>query len=377
MVSKKNNFHAFLCRIAAAVSFAPICGFSSDQVIAFYDFSEGEVNESAGTIPASLGDEKYVGVATVTRQGGVVPYYADNAPAVIASNSSGDEFYLNPKALAFDYGEDTGTQTPQGGMVEFSELGKCIIGKAEPFTVEYFIRMDENFDYHDSNNQYKYMSKTSLYIGGDDDDGGNKPQDTGFKVVTPQAASSSTGKATHFSLEANSAGIKYASGDFSDGNWHHIAIVYCPGDAETGGKDVAGTLSFFVDYASIGSVAYTNAIPSHAAAFRIGTGRFGKIGTEPFHGWITCLRVTGAGLGTDDFMRIDRAPQIADMDTAGFWDFKDGMPGSEVDEVTNRIDDALFAGKASVTRNLYSPNGKLPVSYPVNEERSVARNAEH
>ena len=310
-----------------AAVLAIVNAFSVEPLIAFYDFKEGKNAEAASIVAVAAGDKTLTGIAAATSAGGIVPYYTNNAPLSVCLNAYASEICRNPMALAFDYGEDTSTSTPPGGMVEFAALAALLTGKAEPFTIEYFIRMDENFSYYSAQNQWKYKSKTSLYFGGDDDDGSNTPQDVGFKMVTPSAVDSATGVATHFELQANDAQSVLKWGPFSDGRWHHIALVYIPGEEE-GVKTTAGKLKFYVDHTLVGTVNYNNITPSHATMLRIGTGRYGKLKTEPFHGWITCLRVTGAELDKEDFMVASDEKIVPHVVFA--WNFEEGTPGETI-----------------------------------------------
>ncbi len=323
----KNRFAAPAIVFAAVVSLlAPVC-IASDKLIAFYDFSDGQVGAAAGTVAVTSGDETLTGTAAVTSDGGVVPYYTNNAPFSVYLNASRSAVCHNPSALAFDYGNDTTTATPPGGMVNFASLGARLTGRAEPFTIEYFVKMDENFSYYSSQNQWKYISKTSLYLGGDDDDGSNEPKDVGFKVITPSSADTASGKATRFDLQLNDKRFVSMPGSYSDGRWHHIAIVYVPGE-EGGAKKTAGEMKFYVDRSLVNTMDYDNTLPLHTSMLRIGTGRNGKIKTEPFHGWITCLRVTGAELDKEDFMIASDVKAVPDVVFA--WNFEDGTVGDTI-----------------------------------------------
>ena len=147
---KKNVWAALPIAIAAAVALAEPTGDDSEKLIAFYDFSDGQVGAAAGTVAVTSGDETLTGTAAVTSDGGVVPYYTNNAPLSVYLNASRSAVCHNPSALAFDYGNDTTTATPPGGMVNFASLGARLTGRAEPFTIEYFVKMDENFSYYSS-----------------------------------------------------------------------------------------------------------------------------------------------------------------------------------------------------------------------------------
>ena len=309
-----------------------------ENLIGFWDFKDGAPGEDASTLASSSGDPMYTGSASMVGTKGVVPYFSSDAPGttIRGSNNGADTLCYNPQSLAFDYGEDspTSSSTPNGGLVNFTGVAAAIIGSAEPFTVEYFVKMDENFNYY-STHAWKYNSKTSFFIGADDN---------GVKVITPGSVSSSNGHAAQFSAQLQPSGPSLSQNkDFSDGAWHHLAIVYTP----TNGT--VGSMEFFCDYASCGKISYDNAMPANTRTFRLGTGRDGKLATEPFHGKVSCLRVTRAALDLDGFMRVDPVPDIAEMAMAGFWDFKDGEVGTQANLLTNSVDATLFIGKATAT----------------------------
>lgn len=309
-----------------------------ENLIGFWDFKDGAPGEDASTLASSSGDPMYTGSASMVGTKGVVPYFSSDAPGttIRGSNNGADTLCYNPQSLAFDYGEDspTSSSTPNGGLVNFTGVAAAIIGSAEPFTVEYFVKMDENFNYY-STHAWKYNSKTSFFIGADDN---------GVKVITPGSVSSSNGHAAQFSAQLQPSGPSISrSKDFSDGVWHHLAIVYTP----TNGT--VGSMEFFCDYASCGKFSYDNAMPANNLTFRLGTGRDDKLATEPFHGKVSCLRVTRAALDLDGFMRVDPVPDIAGMAMAGFWDFKDGEVGTQANLLTNSVDATLFVGKATAT----------------------------
>ena len=324
---KKNVLTAWTIVLAAVASSAASACIASENLIAFYDFSDGQVGAAAGTVAVTAGDASLTGTAAMTGDGGVVPYYTNNAPPSVYLNAYRSAICHRPLAVAFDYGSDTTTATPPGGMVNFASLGARLTGRAEPFTIEYFVKMDENFSYYSSQNQWKYISKTSLYLGGDDDDGSNEPKDVGFKVITPSSADTASGKATRFDLQLNDKRFVSMSGSYSDGRWHHIAIVYVPGE-EGGAKKTAGEMKFYVDRSLVNTMDYDNSLPLHTPMLRIGTGRNGKIKTEPFHGWITCLRVTGAELDKEDFMIASDVKAVSDVVFA--WNFEEGAVGDTI-----------------------------------------------
>jgi hypothetical protein len=160
-------------RLAAVLTMMGWCAQAEPLVV--YDFADGTVGAAADVIADAGGDGTYAGQAAKTSTNGVVPYYTNNAPNRIATDFSCRTFYTAPKALAFEYGKDPGgSSTPPGGQVNFPDLAARLIGRAQAYTIEYFVRLDESFDY--GVNEYKYKSKTSMFVGGDD---------YGYKVVTP------------------------------------------------------------------------------------------------------------------------------------------------------------------------------------------------
>jgi hypothetical protein len=84
-------------------------------------------------------------------------------------------------------------------------------------------------------------------------------------------------------------------------------------------------MKFYVDHSLVNTIAYTNSPALNTPVLRIGTGRKGKIGIEAFHGWITCLRVTGAELEEEDFMIACDVKAVSDVVFA--WNFEEGTVG--------------------------------------------------
>ena len=297
-------------RLAAVMTMTGWC--AQAQPLAVYDFSAGTVGAAADVIADAQGDATYAGQASATSAQGVVPYYTNNAPNRIATDYTCRAFYHAPKALAFEYGKDPGgSSTPPGGQVNFPDLAARLIGRAQAYTIEYFVRLDESFDY--GVNGYKYKSKTSMFVGGDD---------YGYKVVTPSDSDAAQVTKLAIQIEDGNTRPSAARNDwFNNGRWHHLACVYKPGE----GGATRGTLTFFVDYVSVGTFDFDNKTPNNTPVFRLGTGRDGKRDTEPFHGWVTCLRVTERALGWEEMMVI--VPDVSQMETAGFWDFKERRSG--------------------------------------------------
>ena len=331
-------------RLAAVMTMTGWC--AQAQPLAVYDFSAGTVGAAADVIADAQGDATYAGQASATSAQGVVPYYTNNAPNRIATDYTCRAFYHAPKALAFEYGKDPGgSSTPPGGQVNFPDLAARLIGRAQAYTIEYFVRLDESFDY--GVNGYKYKSKTSMFVGGDD---------YGYKVVTPSDSDAAQVTKLAIQIEDGNTRPSAARNDwFNNGRWHHLACVYKPGE----GGATRGTLTFFVDYVSVGTFDFDNKTPNNTPVFRLGTGRDGKRDTEPFHGWVTCLRVTERALGWEEMMVI--VPDVSQMETAGFWDFKEGTAGQTAQWLHNAVDPLLFWGKGAVTWNGKDAKGNVPV----------------
>lgn len=227
------------------------------------------------------------------------------------------------------------------------------------YTIEYYIKMDAGFNYHDPASTYTFISKTPLYVAS---------ASCGYKLIAPVNRNTGNGHPTGFSLEnyANKSGSVTGgsvgdSTDYGDDAWHHIAIVYTETDADA----KIGTLDFYVDSIKMGSRTYEN-VAGTGLKFRLGTGYLklpgtdDKTATESIHASLACLRVSGAALEKGAFMKVDPTPRVAGMGTAGFWDFKDGAVGASARFVTNRVDASLFLGKAAQNWDGSRVLGDLP-----------------
>lgn len=134
----------------------------------------------------------------------------------------------------------------------------------------------------------------------------------GFKLIAPSSVvteGDNVGAARGFGFETYGrdgiAAVAYNStGIVSDGKWHHLALVY----SETNATEQAGTLTYYVDYGSIGNPAAYRNNSSEASdlKFRLGTGYKNgagavKTSTEPLNASLSCLRVSSGALSTEDF----------------------------------------------------------------------------
>lgn len=329
----------------AGATFAMAALADASSLIGFWDFKDGEVGADVATFKNSLGTTEYTGTGYANQT--IKPIYSSDAPGVVIFSDATCSTKLcdNPRSLAFDYPEGA-TSAGGGGYAMIADLALALSQKPA-YTIEYFVKFDKSFDYW-ADGGYKFYSKTSLWVGNGS---------CGFKVVTPNS-SKSGGHALDASVQAytrpNTWGtqigtVATSGADYSDDKWHHVAVVY----SENG-------LAFFVDKKKIGNIASfdnTDGSGQTDVDFVLGTGRSGKRTTEPFHGQISCLRVSDAALTTDQFLVADTTPHIDGMGTAGFWDFSGGTAGEAIGTVNNSIDPALFpaeAGAVTETKPLYS-----------------------
>lgn len=328
----------------AGATFAMAALADASSLIGFWDFKDGEVGADVATFKNSLGTTEYTGTGHANKT--TKPIYSSDAPGVVIFSDATCSTRLcdNPRSLAFNYPEGA-TSAGDGGYAMIADLALAL-SKKSAYTIEYFVKFDKSFDYWAGGN-YTFYSKTSLWVGN---------AFGGFKVVTPNNSNGASGHALGVGLQGLDRSNSWSttgrsvsnSSDYSDDKWHHIAVV-CSN----------GSLSLFVDGDRVGSFAYSNADGSGKTDvdFVLGTGRSGKRSTEPFHGQISCLRVSDAALTADQFLVADTTPHVDGMGTAGFWDFSGGTAGEAIGTVNNSVDPALFpaeAGAVTETKPLYS-----------------------
>lgn len=303
-VKEKKNQSSWRILFASA---GMICATTLNaDTLAFWEFKDGSPGDYVTAIQSTSGKNTYSGEAGVADQSnGKYPMYSSDGPGRLAV-SSRDLTILseNPGSIDFRYAERS---THQGGYIDLSGVADDIVGKGD-FTIECFIKMDENYVYwQEGDGQYDQISKTMLYLEAEKNSGG-------FKLVAPIEVfkdGTSVGKAKGFALQTYNRGELTKSetrGDWNvvgnDGRWRHFAIVY----SETNKTAKVGALSFYMDYKKVwGSpVPYANTDGGTGLKFRIGSGYkdaggVDKNDTESVNGSISALRVSDAALDVVDF----------------------------------------------------------------------------
>ena len=304
-----------------------MCGmaFGDSPLSAFYDFKDGDPGAEVATVADVSGT--YTGTAYETNANGQKPTFSDDGPGLVVAG--GVLVCAEPHSLAFRYKEDA---THQSGYVDIPDIAAALAGRSA-FTVEYFIKMVEDYDYS-AGDSYARYSKTAFYL---------KSSTSAFKQIAP--ATTSGKHAADLKLECYSQGTLSFNGDLSDGKWYHVAIVF----SETDSSTHEGTLSFYVNGIHAGETQYVNT-SGDDLMFRIGSGykKFPggdpKTTTESIHASISCLRVSGTALSPVDFLSTDITSYVSGLDTMAFYPFKDGDAGAAARSATNTVDESLFLG---------------------------------
>lgn len=328
------------------------------DLIGFWDF-KGTAGESVSTLQNSLGDVKYTGTAdkSHTTSGRLPTYAAEPFPYRVLTSEKGGGLCTDLRAIDFFYATRA---DHQGGYIDIAGLADKLSGLSA-FTVEYFIKLDEDFKYAETGvSKYNWTSKTALYL---------QSQDHGFKLIAPSTADQTSGAAKGFGCETYDTSAKGGLSGLSkqqniaanDGNWNHIAVTY----QETDAANKTGTLTYYVNYVKIGDFAYKNTAGT-GLKFRLGSGfknlkdGSDKTATESMHGSIAALRVSSATLGNADLMRLDKAPDVPASGTVGFWPFKDGVAGSEATSLANGVAGSTVQGKGAITWDGSQQKGAKP-----------------
>lgn len=323
-----NKFYAVV-----GVSFAALGSLAESDLIGFWDFKDGIAGTSVSTIVNVRGEGTYTSsAAAACGDTGRVPTFSAARPAAyVLDADEGDLLCGNPQSIDFFYAERS---THQGGYIDIPGLADKL-SSLTSFTLEYFIKMDQDFNYYDPSSAYTYSSKTPLYV---------QSKSCGFKMVAPADRVTSGAAAGHakgmkienFANKAGSiTGAQAGDGttDYSDGKWHHVAAVFSETDAQTH----IGTLTLFLDYKAVGTCSYEN-VQGSGLKFRLGTGYLNaanqdKTRTESIQASLSCLRVTGSALTAECFMKaVDR---LIPKNTVFALNFEEGLIGSVVPETSN------------------------------------------
>ena len=336
--------------VVAALMHVPVFGDSPLSV--FYDFKDGADGTEVNTVTDDSGT--YTGEAHATNSNGQKPKFSSDGPGRVIVRD-GVVVCADPHSLSFRYKEDS---THQSGYVDIPGLASALAGRAA-FTVEYFVKMVEDYDYSGGSAWDRY-SKTAFYL---------KSATSAFKQIAPGSADSSTHHAKNLVLQRykdsvnGDAEICTSGGNLSGEKWYHIAIVF----AETDQSTHEGALAFYVNGTHVGTARYANASGGDLK-FRIGSGYLDignnadRTTTESIHASLSCLRVSGTALSTSEFMVVDATPDVSGLDTIAFYDFKDGTSGDVVASVTNGVDSSLFPGTGSVLGGSITFSSQCPAA---------------
>ena len=341
---------------------------AADDLIGFWDFKGGMDGDAVLTVANSLGETTYTSdtAKKTNNTNGRIPTYSSQGPGRVVEFSGGPTLCADPCSIDFRYADRS---SRQGGYIDIPGLANRLAGLAS-YTIEYFIKFPSDYNYY-SSSIYDFTSKTALYVqlGG-----------SSYKLIAPGTADGASGHPMGLKLETYASAIAGRSIGFNqydcgDDAWHHVAVVY----AETNATLKTGSLSFYVDWTNSWSCALAHASGTGDLKFRLGTGFKNADGqdkttTEPLHASLSCLRVTGAALTPAAFMRVDPTPDISGMDTAGFWDFKDGTAGTPVVLTRNTITNLFSGTGAATTEAMPTFSAERPGRYVFTSQGVLAEN---
>ncbi|MGN0847324.1 MAG: LamG-like jellyroll fold domain-containing protein [Kiritimatiellia bacterium] len=325
-----------------------VCSLAvADDLIGFWDFKDGMDAAEVGTVVNSLGEAVYASdPAQKSAATGRIPTFSASGPGRVVDPVDGQILCDDPWAIDFHYAERA---THQGGYFDIPGLADRL-SELTAYTIELFIKFDADFDYYDPANTYTFTSKTALYV----QSGGSR-----YKLIAPRDKYKTSGHPNGMSLETYAYGtVKNGtvamSGDYGDGAWRHVAVVY----AETNATTQAGVLSFYVEGALIGELPYAN-VPGSNLKFRLGTGYMAgtadKTATESTHASLSCLRVTARALEVGDFMIL--SDYVLPAGTVFALNFDEGVAGEPVLEGNTGVTSVRIhpgSSSCSVAYNLHA-----------------------
>ena len=339
-----------------AATFVSISAFGDSPLSAFYDFKDGADGTEASTVVDSSGT--YTGEAHETNANGQKPKFSNDGPGMVVTG--GVVICAAPHSLSFRYKDDA---THQSGYVDIPGLATALAGRSA-FTVEYFIKMVEGYNYGGGGDWDRY-SKTAFYL---------KSSTSAFKQVAPGNKFGT--HAANLNLERytdsyNTGETLPFSHDLSDGNWYHVAIVF----SETNPSTHEGTLAFYVNGSIVGKTQYVNT-SGNGLKFRIGSGYLritdnqDKTTTESIHASLSCLRVSGTALSPSEFLSTDYTSYVSGLDTMAFYSFNDGAAGAAASSATNTVDEILFPGTgANIGSGSVTFSAERPARYVYSDSR--------
>lgn len=327
-----------LAAMVAVSALAPVVAIADSNVIGFWDFKNGTVGEDAVTVTSSSG--QWTGTAykaNASGNKGTLPTFSDACPpAVIFADASCSEVLASdPHSLHFSIANDN-----LGGYVDIAGLSTELTSHSA-FTVEFFAYFD------DASGNAPWTEPLCF-----------RTEDR-YATVTFGQGDTKRMKFGNLSISAPNTGpIK--SSDISKSilnSWIHVAMVYEEIDSTTH----AGALKCYVDRELKDTLAYTNTpLGQTSRPLRLGT-TFGSErvanGSYSFRGNVCALRVKSVALDESGFMYSDKYA-VPVGETLGFWDFKDGVVGTDANNVTNKGWLALSPGVGDKLKN--KDQGKKP-----------------
>ena len=276
------------------------------NTLAFYTFNDRPAGTEADgvTITNSVDRAMYVGTAEKATYGTFT--FSDDRPAryIFAKCDWNAELIAeNPNSLRMHSSGNSNLDNC-GGTVSFEKLAEAI-GESPTFTVEFFYKVMPNVTYWAS-----YTSRLKIPVS-------NATDEISIDLMLTEQWR------WRYKLSSVSTYtiLQYSSSAYSlqDGLWHHIALVY-----KSDGK-----LYAYGDRDFSASVAMSFSAAKDAAL---------ELGCKAIRGYVTCLRVTGKALSTDDFMfasdRRDCIPR-----EVFHWSL-DGTAGETATTLSNRAESA-------------------------------------
>jgi len=165
----------------------------------------------------------------------------------------------------------------------------------------------------------------------------------GFKMCNP----SLSGLGMQNTSIVNKGGDQMSAGCSYSGVWRHVAVT-CSNEEYRA--------KFYIDGDYKGYVTFTNNAGTVLSSgnFNLGAGHWAN--TEAMFGSVACLRVSDRVLTPVEFMAASDEPldpKRTDA-TLGFWDFRDGAPGTAVTTLANAAIPGVYEGRAVVTNKNYA-----------------------
>ena len=269
-----------------------VSAWGDGGLIGFWDFKDGMDGAEVVTVSSRRGEATYTSdTAKKANADGRVPTFSSKGPGRVAAARDGQELCADPWAIDFFY---AARDTHQGGYIDLPGVADAL-ARLPSYTIEYFIKLDKDFNYHDPAAVYTYISKTALYV---------QSGTSGYKLIAPLNRDTATGHPKGMGLESYTCKKTVGdSADYADDQWHHVAVVY----TETNAVAQSGHLALYLDGASMGTpLPHVNAPGMGNLKFRLGTGYLAgsqdKTATESIHASLACLRVTGTATG--DFAAV-------------------------------------------------------------------------